>query len=569
MTPDDQRIDDLAESISDGRAPAWSEDELSASPSLRALRDVSRIAEFNRGLQRSAPTSGSSRTTSEPGRWGGLLLLEPAGAGANGEVWRAWDPSLQREVALKLLAAAPGEGGAPLLEEARALARVRHPNVVAVHGIGDEGGRTGLWMEFLAGPTLAAEIERRGPLPADQVERLGRDLAQALQAVHAAGLVHRDVKPANVILEHSGRTVLTDFGLGQRRVLSESEPVRMSGTPLFMSPERLRGQAATPRSDVYALGVTLWCALAGRLPFGSTTIGDLRREADAGPARALRAERPDAPEVLVRAIERAMHPDPAQRPASAAEFVALLDAKPMASAVRPQTHLWAMAAGLVLVLALGWLAVRNLGPRVPSPAKAPVVATPAAPATYDVEATLVKRGTGGWVRLADGDRVTPGDQLSLEFRATRRTWVYVLNEDERGESYLLFPQPRFDVANPISPDAASVLPGTIGGAENAWTVTSRGGREHFLIVASPEPVAELEAELGRIPPAAPDRPIEYAPVSAPTMERLRGVGGVATVRSDDRPRRAGTFDRFEALAGREQGVQGVWVRRVTLENPVR
>ncbi|HEV2104921.1 MAG TPA: DUF4384 domain-containing protein, partial [Candidatus Eisenbacteria bacterium] len=190
-------------------------------------------------------------------------------------------------------------------------------------------------------------------------------------------------------------------------------------------------------------------------------------------------------------------------------------------------------------------------------------------APYDVEATLVRRSGGAYQRLAPGDRVAPGDRLSLEFRATRRAWVYVLDQDERGESYLLFPQPLFDTANPIVPDSTVVLPGPIGGRENAWTVTSRGGREHFLLVASPAPVADLEAELRLLPAARPGRPIRYAAVEPAALERLRGVGGVAPLPAPAKPAPNGAFERFAALAGRERGVRGVWVRQVTLENPLR
>ena len=187
-----------------------------------------------------------------------------------------------------------------------------------------------------------------------------------------------------------------------------------------------------------------------------------------------------------------------------------------------------------------------------------------------MEARLVGRTRGAYRRLTPGDRIAPGDRLSLEFHASRPMWVYVLNEDERGESYLLFPQPLFDVANPIQPDSTAVLPGPIGGRENTWTVTSRGGREHFLVVASPEPVPDIETELRKLPAARPGRPVQYAVVEPGAVDRLRGVGGVTPVPASERPhRRAGAFERFQALAGRETVSRGVWVRQITLENPDR
>ena len=190
-------------------------------------------------------------------------------------------------------------------------------------------------------------------------------------------------------------------------------------------------------------------------------------------------------------------------------------------------------------------------------------------AARDIEATFVRRTVGAYQRLSNGDRVAPGDRLSLEFRTPRREWVYVLNADDRGETFLLFPQPSFDVANPIAAESLQVLPGPIGGRENAWTVTSRGGHERFLVVASPAPVPEMEAELRRLPPVRPGRPIQYARISAQALELMRGVGGVAPLPADSQRGRSGAFERLAALADRDGGARGLWVRQVTLENPLR
>lgn len=579
--PSDDRLDALAGSVSDGRPVDWDGAETEAQDaggqeSVRALRDVARIVEFNRGLQRSPlPGSDPALATPEPERWGALTLLERVGAGATGEVWRAWDARLRREVALKFLRirgtsadGVPSE--ARLLEEARALARVRHAGVVAVHGIAEHDGRVGLWMEFLRGPSLAEEIERRGPLPASEVARIGLELCRALEAVDAAGLV-----------------VLTDFGLGSRRGVGDGDPRRVSGTPIFMSPGLLEGDQATARSDLYALGVTLRWALTGRAPFRSTTLEELKAEAKAGPATSLAEESPGAPPALVAAIERAMAPDARDRFASASEMAAALRAALAAieggrgSRVRARRGIAVAAIVCAAVAAALWLAPRLSGPRTATTAGGAGAAReraaggdaasgPAPVAVYDVEASLVNRSGGAFTRLAPGDRISPGDRLSLEFRASRSLWVYVLNEDERGETYLLFPKPLFDVANPIPADSVAILPGAIGGRENAWTVTSRGGREHFLVVASPRPVPEIEAELARLPAARPGRPIEYAAVGASTVERLRGVGGVSPLPSDaPRADAARAFERFQALAGRETVAQGIWARRITLENPLR
>jgi hypothetical protein len=227
---------------------------------------------------------------------------------------------------------------------------------------------------------------------------------------------------------------------------------------------------------------------------------------------------------------------------------------------------------LVILAAAGVWRARHLSePARTVETTAPVPAPVATVATYAVEASFLRRDGRGSFRLVSGDRVKPGDRLSLEMRATRPAWVYVLNEDERGERYLLFPQPRFDARNPIPADSSYVLPGTIGGVENAWTVTSAGGREHFLVVVSPDPVPEIEADLAQLPAPQPGRPIDYAPVGAATVERLRGVGGVAPVPPEAAhpASHSRAFDHFRALAGRENDVQGIWVRQIVLENPAR
>jgi serine/threonine protein kinase len=258
----DDPIEDACRSIDEGQSVNWSltESKLTNAPdqaSARGLRELEKIAEFNRGLlQTSHGRSVEVVSVTTPEQWGHLTLLELASSGKSGEVWRAWDAWLQREVALKFLFAVSESrtGDSALLEEARALARVRHPGVVNVYGIGAHSGRIGMWMEFLQGDTLEREIERNGALSPAKVAEIGVDLCRALGAVVAAGLVHRDIKPSNVILESDGRAVLTDFGLGKRAAVAERERWRSSGTPLFMAPELLASEAATPRSDLYAWG---------------------------------------------------------------------------------------------------------------------------------------------------------------------------------------------------------------------------------------------------------------------------------------------------------------------------
>ncbi len=367
MSADDP-IDKVTGSISDGDPVDWtlaeSGDEADRAR-VEALRDVERIAEVHRVLHRSPAQAVSGREDRAASRgpagtatWGDLTLLELARAGASGEVWRAWDGWLQREVALKFLqvarSSAPGGvSDSALLEEARALARVRHPGVVAVHGIAEHDGRVGMWMEFLEGSTLAAEIERRGALPPREVARLGLELCRALEAVESAGVVHRDIKPANIMLEATGRVVLTDFGLGRRWEFADPA-WRASGTPIFMSPGGLAGEPATPRTDIYALGVTLRWALTGRPPFASRTFEELRVEAKRGPANSLATERPDAPPALIAAIDRAMAPNSEARFAGAAPMASALESVLEEMEPRKPRNPWkAIAVAAVVTFVVG------------------------------------------------------------------------------------------------------------------------------------------------------------------------------------------------------------------------
>lgn len=570
---DDPTLDALAESVASRERVDWERvaqhaADADARSEVLALRDVARLADFHHTLQAEAAPGAAA----ELGRWGDLMLLEHVASGAAGDVYRAWDAALQREVALKLLKG--GNDGAAAesawLEEARTLAKIRDPHVVSVLGAARHDGRAGLWMEYLHGPTLEQEISRLGALPAADVARIGAQVARALAAAHAAGVTHRDVKPANIVLEPQGRAVLTDFGLGQRRA-GGGEARPYSGTPLFMSPQRLGGAAARPADDLYALGVTLAWALGGAPPFGGGTLAQLREQVTRGMEPPLHERHPHAPAALATTIERAMSADPDRRYPSARELAAALESPGIAqreSAAAARRGLGGVGIAALAVAGAGiWFALS----RAPHPAPPPAAGPPAThAATYDVSAGFIRRGARGDHHLESGDRVSPGDRLSLEFRSSRRVWVYVIDADEHGESYLLFPQPLFDRRNPLPADSSLTLPGTRAGRENAWTVTSRGGREHLLVVANPEPVPELEAELARLKAPVPDAPIRDARMGAGTVERLRGMGGVSEVpRSAPARDPSRLLEHIQSLAGREQGVQGTWVRQVVLENPLR
>jgi serine/threonine protein kinase/tetratricopeptide (TPR) repeat protein len=268
------------------------------------------------------PSPPPPHAPAEPaGRWGRLELRERVGAGVFGEVYRAFDDQLQREVAVKLLRTGSRSAdllAAKVLHEGRLLARVRHRNVVTVHGVETHGDRVGLWMEFLRGCTLEELLDRQGAFSGREAALIGQDLCRALAAVHGAGLLHRDVKAQNVIREEGGRVVLMDFGTGL--MVDNEEAVRsapIAGTPLYLAPEVLGGRDASPASDIYSVGVLLFHLVTGTYPYAVRSLAELRDAQRKGERRRLQDLRPDLPEGFVQVVDRAMETDPAARYQSA------------------------------------------------------------------------------------------------------------------------------------------------------------------------------------------------------------------------------------------------------------
>lgn len=253
---------------------------------------------------------------------GGCRLERPLGAGGMGEVWLARQLSLDRRVAVKVLPAEFARDPAfvqRFRREALLAARVRSPYVVETYDAAVERGFAFIVMEYLDGETLNDRIREGKPLGEVRALHLLLQAARGLQAAHEVGLVHRDVKPANIFIQKKGPSKLLDFGLAQDRGEDDSltEPGVVMGTPNYMSPEQCDGKPATPLSDLYSLGVSLYAALAGRPPFiAGTAIAVMRLHLDRDP-KPLREVRPDLSaqtEDLLRAL---LEKDPALRPASA------------------------------------------------------------------------------------------------------------------------------------------------------------------------------------------------------------------------------------------------------------
>jgi serine/threonine-protein kinase len=253
-----------------------------------------------------------------------------------GEVWAAEDLLLDRPVAVKLLGGAlAGDGRAAerLRREARAAARLGHPGIARVLDLGEQDGRPYLVMELLQGESLAARLARAGPLAPAAAASVVAAIADALEAAHRAGVVHRDIKPGNVFLTAAGEVKVLDFGIASAAGEAALTTGDLLGTPAYLAPERVLGERATPAADVYALGVLLYELLAGRRPFEADSDIELAMAHVNAQPTPLGLVAPSAPPSLVAACAAAMAKDPAARVPSAAAFADLL----RAPAVGPTT----------------------------------------------------------------------------------------------------------------------------------------------------------------------------------------------------------------------------------------
>jgi Tol biopolymer transport system component len=359
----------LVRAVCDGSAVDWDSSLDEAGEELRAvvsdLRVVAQIADLHRSLGGENirwPLGRSTGRGASPapvlGRWGHLHLLEHVASGSFGDVYRAWDPAIDREVALKLLRArgAADDDQDESIEEGRLLARVRHPNVVTVYGAARIDGRVGIWMEFVRGRTLVALVRQDGPLTNAALIRVGGELCDAVAAVHDAGLLHRDIKAQNAMMSEDGRVVLMDLGAGRFAGETRRDLV---GTPLYLAPEVIQGRAPSVRSDIYSLGVLLHFLATGSFP------------APAGATTAL------PPPRLDRIVRRATAANPDVRYANARELRQDLD-----ELVRPATahrlRFATIAAGLLVAAGLVVWRLKSVSADMPPPRLVPLTQMPGA-----------------------------------------------------------------------------------------------------------------------------------------------------------------------------------------------
>jgi tetratricopeptide (TPR) repeat protein len=381
-----------------------------------------------------------------------------------GEVFLALDPTLGRRVALKSVG--PALAGRPdarerLITEARLAATLSHPGIAAIHHVVDSETGTYIVMEYVEGAALD-DLVKGGPLPVDEVLRIGIELAEALEAAHANGIVHRDLKPANVRLAASGQVKVLDFGLAftpwsrsdiatplpQAEIVTRT--VEVSGTPAYMAPEQLRGARGDTRSDIYSFGVLLFELLAARRPFDGASPYELAADILGRPAPDVRSLRPDVPPGLARLLSRALSKSPDDRPASAAEMgraLAAIRARGTGATPSPWRALsraigalrsrravaaLALAGMLALALVLTWPHLKRWGRPPAVASREPVIAvlpltTPAPDPALDAVASGIGIVLTSSLGAVPGLRVLSRDAV-LEAGGSRRDVAKVVKE---------------------------------------------------------------------------------------------------------------------------------------------
>lgn len=501
MAGENPDLEKIAAGIADDAALDWrllARLDPDAADAGDGLRELSQLAQVFRGLQLKPERAVPSKVQF---RFAGLDVLELLGRGAQGEVWRAYDPMLDQEVALKLRRVDSDTLAHHFLAEGRRLAKLRHPNIVSVYGAAAQDGRVGLWIELVRGRSLAELLQADGPFSALDAVQIGIELCRGLAAVHRLGLTHGDVKAENVLRDVTGRIVLADFGAAREfERCGEFDPV--SGTRQYLAPEVLAGEGATPASDQFAVGVLLYRLLSGRYPYAGDDLEGLRQQQLGEARRPLRELRPDLPRALTRAIERALAPDPARRHAGVLVLLAALEASLRPWRVRP-SH-WAAIAAACALLAAGAVFWRT---------------TPVTSLALD--SGFYRDQPGRRERLTDGATIAVGDRLRLDVAAAQPTWVYVFNDDGAAAPTVLFPLAGIAPTNPLQPGTRWQLPGHDGVTALSWQVDREADSETFVLVASSEPLPDVERRI-----ADWSRAVDPAAVLV-----ARGVGRLAPVQA--------------------------------------
>lgn len=444
--------------------------------------------------------------------------------GGMGIVVRAHDTRLGRDVAIKI--PAPGithdaRANERFLRESRAVALVRHSHVVTIHAVEEVNDIPFLVMELVEGPTLEEHLRTSGKLPAREVVLLARQMAQGLAAAHKQGLIHRDVKPANILLEKNNQLAarlpdqsawvvkLTDFGLA--RVAAEAGLTNsglIAGTPQYMSPEQAQGQELDARSDLFSLGSVMYAMCAGAAPFDADSALAIVRQVADTPARPLREVAPETPEWLIDVIDKLMAKAPDDRLQSAAEVVELLGGDPhdlrtdrfaADSAVDTPTTVAAVLLGrrivMLTALALIGIAVVAFGiaqsVRNNRPPEVADVRTPPVVESAEVAATPpnVEQSWQGWPASAPAPVSAPFD--AEQVTALQTAWANYLRVEVEtinsiGMRFRVIPPGEFLMGN-SEKELADLLAEAEKRSLSAWIITRipLEGPQHHVTLTKP------------------------------------------------------------------------------------
>jgi eukaryotic-like serine/threonine-protein kinase len=404
------------------------------------------------------------------GRIGHYEVLQVLGQGGFGIVFRAFDDVLHRVVAVKVLSpqmAATSPARKRFLREARSSAQVRHENVVQVYEVGEQP-LPYIAMEFIPGETLQQRLDRTGPIDVVEVVRIGRQIAEGLAAAHATDLIHRDIKPGNILLEGGQlRVKITDFGLARAADdASISQSGIIAGTPMFMAPEQAKGDTLDQRADLFSLGSVLYVMASGRPPFRANgTLAVLKRVAEDSP-RPIREIIPEAPQWLCDIIAKLHAKDPDDRFQSAREVADVLadceaqlkansKLKDFSRIPRSKAKPWALrkwvaVAAVMLLPVLAFAVTESTGvtrllrekqvttdPIKPDSDPPPVVKQEALSPTFKnslgMEFVIVPKGKswlgGGNGKLGDQEVVIPADFYLGKYEVTQEEWEKVMGEN--------------------------------------------------------------------------------------------------------------------------------------------
>lgn len=348
--------------------------------------------------------------------FGRFRAVGELGSGAMGAVYRAHDETLGRDVAIKTLHAIRDDATLRerFLREARAVSVLSHPNIVAVYDIGTKGTEPYLVMELANGGSLKSRM-KSGPLPVEQVRQLGIQIAHALAAAHARDILHRDVKPANILATGTGTWKLADFGIARLPGSRLTITGQFLGSPAYAAPESLAEGKFSPASDVYGLAATLYEAVTGETPHGVHDLGSLIQHLNREPVPP--GQRVSLPASVDTAITRALARDPAQRP-SAEQFANLLAEREGAVAVVPLATAgsgvasWRKLAFATLLIAgiIGALMMsRGSSPGTAANVRDDVRGVPGATQDNVLPSTLGSPGGDQWMQPATYPTPNDGD----------------------------------------------------------------------------------------------------------------------------------------------------------------